>query len=225
MGTDPWAWKYYDGTKLEKPYTWDLNENPNPHCNFGVCKSLIVWHFNPKSKSFCDLPCAEQLERLEINWANPTSFNGLGKFKKLRELELYYCSKINSLDGLTEINPELSLLSIFNVKKVNDFSDIGYFKKVENLRICDCGDIDSIDFILDMPNLKKISFAGSNVTDGDMTTLLKHSPKLEFVGFDNKRHYSHSWEDVCRQLGLNDLLEYTRSIKQKFREYKNSINQ
>lgn len=224
MGTDPWDWKYYDETTFEGPYTWDFKENPNPQCDFRMWKSLVIWHFNPKSKSFCDLPLAEHLERLEINWANPTSFNGLGKFKKLRELELYYCTKINSLEGLTEINPELSLLSIFNVKKVNDFSDIGYFKNVENLRICDCGNINSIGFILDMPNLKKISFAGSNVTDGDMTPLLKHSPKLEFVGFDNKRNYSHSWEDVCSQLDLNDLLEYTRSIKQKFIEYKNSIN-
>ncbi|MDE7303291.1 MAG: hypothetical protein K2N60_08260, partial [Oscillospiraceae bacterium] len=70
-------------------------------------------------------------------------------------------------------------------------------------------DIDSLDFILDMPKLREISFVNSNIIDGDMTPLLKHSPKLEFVGFNNKRHYSHLWEDVCRQLNLNDWLKYS----------------
>ena len=62
------------------------------------CEALHVWHFNPKSKSFSDLPVAPNLKYLEINFSNCTNLVGLEKYPKLQRLDLnlnfvtsYFC--------------------------------------------------------------------------------------------------------------------------------------
>lgn len=192
----------YDGSEFDHPYVWDWDSDDNPLCDFYSCKSLDVWHFNPKSKSFNDLPYATNLQQLSIKWTNSINFKGLEKYSNLVSLELYYCANINSLEGIDNLSNSLTLLGVFNAKKINDFSLVKSLSNLETLRMCYCGNIKSLSFILDMPNLRSISFVGSNIVDGNISPLLLHSPKLEFVGFNNKKHYSHTCSDIKKQLNI-----------------------
>jgi hypothetical protein len=53
-----------------------------------------------------------------------------------------------------------------------------------------CAPIESLSFVADMPNLRSISFVNTNVLDGD----LHYLEKLDYAGFDSKRHYTHKMD-------------------------------
>lgn len=165
------------------------------------CQTLTVWHHFSKERNLGNLPEIKSLRYLIINFTNAESLKGIEKYPNLEKLELYYVIKLKNINDIIS-HQNINLLSIMKAKKVDDFSVIGKLKNIETLRICDCGDIPDLDFISDMNELKSISFVGSNVVNGDMSPLLNHFPPLEFVGFNNKRHYSHSRESICKQLNL-----------------------
>lgn len=180
--------------------------------DFTDCQTLTIWHYNTKEHNLKSLPNIINLKNLIIISSNIETLSGIEKYPHLESLDLSYVSKLSIIADI-KYAKLLKTLSIFNAKKVNNYSDIGILKNVETLRICDSGNIQDINFISDMPKLKSFSFAGSNVVDGNLIPILNHIPPLEFVGFNNKRHYSHSWEKVCEQLNLRDLIAYSRSLK------------
>ena len=55
------------------------------------------------------------------------------------------------------------------------------------LRISRCAPIPNLNFIEKMSSLKNMSFVETNVIDGN----LYPCERLDFAGFDNKRHYTH----------------------------------
>lgn len=167
------------------------------------CQTLTVWHHFSKERNLENLPEIKSLRYLIINFTNAESLKGIEKYPNLEKLELYYAIKLKSIDNLVS-QQGLILLSIMNAKRVNDFSVIGKMSNVETLRICDSGDIPSLDFISDMHALKSFSFVGCNIVNGNLSPLLYHFPTLEFIGFNNKRHYSHSRESIYKQLGLDE---------------------
>ena len=181
--------------------------------DFTDCTHMTIWHHSSPDHDFSNLPDVPELRSLVIIFSNSERITGLEKYHCLECLEVYYVSKLQTISGIKALDG-LNLLSIFNAKKTEDFSEIGKLNNIETLRLCDCGDIPDIKFISGMSMLKSFSFAGSNILDGDMSPLLEHDPPLEFVGFNNKRHYSHSWEDICKQLGLDEFPEYVDSIKE-----------
>lgn len=180
--------------------------------DFTECQTLTVWHHSSKERDLKNLPDIIDLKNLIVISSNIETLCGIEKYPHLETLDLSYVSKLAAIENIQNVK-SLRLLSIFNAKKINDYSKIGMLKGIETLRICDSGNIQDINFISDMPKLKSFSFAGSNVVDGNLIPILNHIPPLEFVGFNNKRHYSHSWEKVCEQLNLRDLIAYSRSLK------------
>lgn len=200
---------------LEVSFDWKNDRKEN--IDLTDCQTLTVRHYNTKKHNFDDLPYIRNLKKLIIISSNIETLIGIEKYPDLESLELSYVSKILSIDNISSIKT-LKLLSIFNAKRINDYSVIGMLENVEVLRICDSGDINDINFISYMHSLKSFSFSGSNIVDGNLYPILNHVPVLEFVGFNNKRHYSHSWEDICKQLKLDDLLDYKRSLNEKFRK-------
>lgn len=195
---------------LDISFDWKTANKDN--VDFTDCQTLTVWHYNTKEHNFKSLPDIVNLKNLVIISSNIETLSGIEKYPHLESLDLSYVTKLSSIEHI-QYAKLLRLLSIFNAKKINNYSAIGTLKNVETLRICDSGNIQDINFISDMNKLKSFSFAGSNVVDGNLYPILNHEPMLEFIGFNNKRHYSHSWENVCKQLNLNDLLEYSTSFK------------
>lgn len=192
--------------------SFDWKETKLNDLDFTECTHMEIWHHNSPEHDFSNLPDIPELKSLVIYFSNAETITGLEKYPGLERLELYHVSKMKTISGI-EMFGGLNLLSIFNAKKVDSFAEIGQLKNIETLRLCDCGDIQSINFISDMSMLRSFTFGGSNIVDGDLHPLLEHEPPLEIVGFNNKRHYSHTWENVCKQLGLYEFLKCADSIK------------
>jgi hypothetical protein len=62
------------------------------------------------------------------------------------------------------------------------------------LAINDSSEIGTLDFIKPLKKLKHFSFVGTNVADGDLRPCLN----IEHVGFNNKKHYSHTFEGLAK---------------------------
>ncbi len=192
----------YNGTEIGKPFTWDYKLNRYPNIDFQSLKSLAIWNYYPESKSFSDIPYSKSLCELEINYANPISLSGLERFEGLSSLQLYYCNKLQTLNGLDIPNQKIKLLALHNAKNITNYEILSYFENIEILRLCNCGCISDISFILKMKYLKSFSFVGTNIVSGDLEPLLLHNPKLEYVGFSNKRHYSHKLKEIRDLLNI-----------------------
>ena len=55
-----------------------------------------------------------------------------------------------------------------------------------------CADIPSLAFIGKLQKLEFLSFVGTKILDGD----LSFCERLEYTGFDNKKNYSHTMDEM-----------------------------
>ncbi len=166
------------------------------------CEALIVWHFNPKSKSFSDLPIAPNLKYLEVNFSNCTSLVGLEKYPNLQRLDLNYCTKLENFNGIDALSKDIFCLWIDHSQKLINHSEVALLPNLRTLGLHSCGTIQSLDFLSGLKKLTVFMFMNTNVADGNMNPLIEHTPKFEFVSFLSKRHFSHKYKDVCKILDL-----------------------
>ena len=147
-------------------------------------------------------------------------FSNLSLFSELRNLQILhiYSSQIRSLDGIEKLPIKELCLAINN--KLEDIHKINEISTLERLDIELCKMLtdftflrgnpyiqdllidkpDSIDFIMSMPNLKKINFW--NCKDGNMNPLLQ-SQSLEIINFyPNKKHYTHTIEEINKATSI-----------------------
>ncbi|PVY36084.1 hypothetical protein [Pontibacter virosus] len=169
---------------------FDWKEDDVKSFDFSKCKYLIIWHHQSKEKSFNNLPHIPDLLYLEVNWSSSTSLKGLSKYQNLKRLELHYCTKLETLDGIESVNREIEHIHINQSKKLTNHKRITILKKLKVLCYNDCGAIENLSFLNELPHLRDFRFVNSNILDGDLSPILHH-PNLESVGFLNKRHYSH----------------------------------
>lgn len=169
----------------------------NKVINFKQCKklkNLQLWKYKPASRGFFELLGLNNLESLEITQSSIESFSGLEKLACLNRFEGYYLSKLTSLDGLENLKG-LKTLVIENCKKIRNYeSTLGKLLVLEKLILSSCGELDDIEFVQRMRSLKFFSFVGTNVKNGNLLTLKEK--KMDFLGFDNKRHYSHKMKEI-----------------------------
>jgi hypothetical protein len=153
-------------------------------------KSLYLSRYSPTSKDFHELPRYVNLESLEVVLGSVQSLAGLERFKRLTSLDLHRLTKLERIGDLKSAS--LEFLHIEKCKKISDHSHVTNLENLRVLRFADCGSMPSLKFINRMPKLEELSFAKTNVEDGDLSPCLR----LKWVGFLNKRHYSHTEEEV-----------------------------
>lgn len=163
------------------------------------CGDLTLWHFNPNSRSFEELPELRHINRLCVNFTNIESLNGLEKLSDLKRLELAYCPKLSSLDGLPDT---LDFLMIEHAGKLCGYKQIAAAKGLNVLRLHECGDIENLNFLDSFPLLTEFRFVNTSISGGNLQPLIDHIPKLTAVAFNNKRHYSHTLKQVLGELGI-----------------------
>ncbi len=73
---------------------------------------LDLWRFKPKSKSYVDLQLPKSIEKLEVNWSNPTDLKDFPALPNLRELQFHYCRNLESLEGIARFAPNISKLIV-----------------------------------------------------------------------------------------------------------------
>jgi hypothetical protein len=149
---------------------------------------LVVSKYEEK-----DLTKISEIQSLKTLHLYQSKTNDIKGIEKLKNLEEFNFSRNNILTNISLINslPKLSKLHIEKCKNLSDFSFLKGNTTIQDLFV---SELDSIQFVKTMPNLEKINFW--DCKDGDMTPLLE-APKLRNINFyPNKKHYSHTIEQI-----------------------------
>jgi len=124
-------------TNLEAVSILRWNEKIKLVNNNSNLKSLIVWYYNPKSKSLIDLLGElKNIEYLELNLTNIESLDGIEKLQNLKIIKINYGRNLKSVKALNS-NKKLELIYLNNCKKMEDFDSLDKREglKIQNLKL------------------------------------------------------------------------------------------
>lgn len=153
-------------------------------------KSLTITNYKSKTKDLSTLPSLDNLEHLSLIKTDITTLQGIEHYSNLKRLEIFSASKLEAIAPLQALSNSLEEIQIEQCKKINDYESLGKVKSLTKIILSESGEIKSLAFIKELPRLKFISFWGTNVLDGN----IKYCEGLSYVGFDNKKHYTHKSE-------------------------------
>lgn len=155
-------------------------------------QDLTLTGFKSPDKTLKELPQLSSLATLSLFVSNITSFVGIGKFPSLKELSIYRLPRLEDISALTDVSSTLTRIEFDMCKRIGNYDILANLKSLERLIISNSAEIPSLSFIKRMPKLDFLSFVGTNVLDGDLSPTIG----LSYVGFLNKRHYSHKFEEL-----------------------------
>lgn len=153
-------------------------------------KRLTISDYKSKTKDLSALPLLNSLEHLSLIKTDITNLQGIKSFSNLKKLEIFSASKLETIAALQVLSSSLEEIQVEQSKKINDFETLGKVKSLKKIILSESGEIKSLAFVRDLPQLEFISFWGTNVLDGS----IKYCEGINFVGFDNKKHYTHKSE-------------------------------
>jgi len=158
-------------------------------------KDLTLTSYKSKSKDLTDLPWLENLSVLSLLKTGITTLRGIERFEHLKELKLFSAPKLETIASMKALSNTLEYIEIDKCKKVSDYQILGEVKALRKIILSESGEIETLAFIKLLPSLEFISFWGTNVLDGDIS----YCEGISYVGFDNKRHYTHKAEQFERR--------------------------
>lgn len=156
-------------------------------------KDLLIFSLNiPSCEILSELTT---LEMLRLTRGNFTTLQGIERLKKVKRFDVAYNSK------LTDANSLVSLLSLekLHIEKCKLLTDFSFLKGNASIKELFIDNLDSIDFISTMPNLEKINFWFCK--DGNMKPLLESGSLKQINFYPNKKHYTHTIEEVIELTG------------------------
>ena len=160
-------------------------------------QNLTLTGFKPRDKTLNEIPPLSSLNRLALFVTNITSLVGIGQFPVLEELALYKARQLSDISALREVRATLKNLEFDSCKQIGNYEALSEVTALKKLIIVNSGPIQSLSFVKTLEGLEFLSFVGTSVIDGDLSPLIG----LNYVGFENKRHYSHTSEELTRNTG------------------------
>ena len=153
---------------------------PFEEVNSGL-QSLYLRHINVTWEQIDRFHALSNLELIQVPLQD---LGGMSELTALTECVIAYCPRLKDFSGLRFCR-SLQTLELDHVKGVSA-EDLSYMPNLRKLILSDAGALPSIKFIDSLPELKFLSFVGTNILDGDLTPCLR----LEYAGTLNKRHYN-----------------------------------
>ncbi|EYE87140.1 hypothetical protein Q428_15030 [Fervidicella metallireducens AeB] len=193
-------------SKLELLSIGNWNKNIKGLNECRSLKSLRLWKYKPESRDLQELSRLNDLEVLVLTQSVLTSLKGCGELMKLQCLQLYYIKSLERIDELERISNSLKNLRIEHCKNIKNHEYVTCLKNLVLLDFSECGEIPSINFIKEMGNLKTFTFVGTNIIDGDLSPCIG----LGYVGFLDKKHYSHKFNDFKQE--FDDGLQHVNNM-------------
>ena len=217
-------WRYntvwFDQISDEIQYHLNWKEDKVDQAQLLKAIYSVIWHMKVEDKIFKDLPVFSNLKLLELNWSNCKDLIWINKFPNLRRLELHYCVKLASLEGIQLLADSLQFLHLNQSKKISNIDCLLGLKKLRVLCLNSIGSIDNLKFLEELPELIDFRFVDTNILDGDLTPIIEH-PNIKSVGFLNKRHYNYKSEqlnNILKEKGDKQFKDF--AWKGEFKTYK-----
>lgn len=170
-----------------------------------ICSSLTDLYLQSFKHHDCHgLAALGKLEVLRIGNGPLNTLAGIECLRWLRFLGLYNLRKLSAVPEVREL-AELRELDVWGCKNVEAIAeDIGSLANLESITLFNCGDIQSLAPLGRLTKLRSLSFGEDTcILDGDISVLLD-MPSLGEVCFNNRRHYSHTREQIVTLLGSRD---------------------
>jgi hypothetical protein len=160
------------------------------------CESLFSLYINNyKNKDVNKFTKLKKLQVLAIMNSSICDVEGLSALLELSSLRLANIPKLKTIEPVSSLR-ELISLDINTCKNIRSIAPIRYLSKLRDLIISNCGDIDSLKPIEYLDKLEMVVFPEStNILDGDLSMLTKKS-RLKRSAFKNRKHYSHTHEQI-----------------------------
>lgn len=162
--------------------------------NIDKCSNLRILGlrgYKPKSKDLLEISGLGKIEELILTQSPIVSLRGCGDLPIINKLELNYINTLEYIDEIEKNSSTLKNLRFESCKKIKNHDFVSCLKRLEVLGFNSCSDIPSIGFIKELPNLRNFTFVNTNVVDGDLSPCIG----LEYVGFFDKKHYTHKSVD------------------------------
>lgn len=159
-------------------------------------QNLTLTGFKSRDKTLSEIPPLSSLKRLDLFVTNINSLIGIGNFPHLEELTLFKAPRLEDISALKDIKDTLTMIEFDSCRRIRNFDVLGDLTNLKKLIIGSSGSIPSLSFVTSLTNLEFLSFVGTNVLDGDLSPTIG----LKYVGFENKRHYSHTFEEISGQV-------------------------
>ncbi|PEM28492.1 hypothetical protein CN582_13930 [Bacillus wiedmannii] len=155
-------------------------------------KELYIWKYKPKQKNLEELMSLQKLEKLSITHGNINSLKGCRAFSKLKHLEINYLRNLEHIDEIENNASTLTYIEFDHCSKMKNHDYLRYLTELETVILSGCGNIQNLQFVKELPKLKLLSFVDSTIVDGNLEPCVG----IDFVGFNNKRHYSHKFNEL-----------------------------
>jgi hypothetical protein len=145
-----------------------------------------------KGSDAAGLANAPNLKDLSLVRPLMTSLAGVEHLVSLQRISVYGATKLRSIASVSALRA-LTTLELEACKKVEDINQLRS-GSLQRFILSNCGSIPNLRFVTDLPSLKTFTFVDTRIEDGDLSPVLH----LEYVAFDDKRHYSHRYADLER---------------------------
>ena len=158
--------------------------------NLNMCvnlKTLSIGNYKSKTMDLTEFPILINLIKLSFFKTNILTLKGIENLIGLKEIGIYSSSNLTNIDSLKFLSNSLEEIQIERCKQISDYNILGELKSLKKIILSESGEIETISFIQNLSNLKFFSFWGTNVLDGNLNYCLK----IDYIGFDDKKHYSH----------------------------------
>jgi hypothetical protein len=161
-------------------------------------KTLVLNRY--RGKDAFPLSTLRNVETLAIFGSAIQDLRGIGSLKQLQSLRLANLRKLTSLAGIEGL-AHLETLHIQSCRRIETIDEVGYLSTLRKFILDNCGPLETLKPLDMLRELEWFTFVEStNILDGDLSPLLRQK-KLSKLSYQNRRHYSHRYEDFRAYTG------------------------
>lgn len=157
---------------------------------------------NYSGTTLLDFIRLHKLEKITLTDPEIFSLAGIEELRNLKEIEIVGAKKLVNIEQI-EGCQELENFYINGGTNIDNLYPLMYLSKLKVLNIDSIGNFPSIGFLKPLKKLEEFYMGGSsNVLDGNLNVLqeLKEKGSLKKTIFSNRKHYSHTREQLGYQV-------------------------
>jgi len=156
-------------------------------------------HLNITGYPYQDLTPLNALAKLNVlklASRKLSTLHGIDQLSRLTAIDLFRCTALESITQMRDASRSLQSISIDTCKKIDDIEAVRTRIDLRSLTLNNCGPIRSLSPLRNCTHLEELYFSEStNILDGDLSILLQLAT-LKSTSFANRRHYSHTRDQI-----------------------------
>jgi len=165
-----------------------------------VCSNLKCLAFGGRLlESISGVEDLKDLQSISIVDSYIDDIQALAICDKLKQINLYFLSKVHSLNVSAEMLENLRLVTCRNFSNLNINGELHNLKFFE---FTDVAGVENIDFVHSAHDLEAFHQIGKGIVRSNDLSPLLSCRKLRDVLFVDRRGYSHKCDMIRRELGL-----------------------